>query len=127
MTPDGQSMITSVGIQDSTVWVHDAKVSIRFLPKGVQVLRNSLLTGIVSITWLPTAKRQTINCGLRISTAANSAPVLSIYSPGDWGVLGRHYSISKDETAVTFSMRDKAAHSHLWICVHESQIGAPPD
>jgi len=115
MTPDGQSMITSVGIQGSTVWVHDAKGEHQISSQG-SAGAPQFSSDRHRLYYL-VAYGETTDYQLWVADldSGNSTPVLSIYSPGDCGVLGRHYSISKDETAVTFSMRDKAAHSHLWI------------
>jgi len=115
MAGDGKSLITSVGLQDSTVWVHDAQGEHQISSEGssgapqfspdskkLYYLRSSVLSGALEL-WVSEL------------TAGTSEPVLSGYALRICGVSAMHYGLSQDGTKLAFSMQGKTGLSQVWI------------
>ena len=112
---DGKSLVTSAGIQDSTVWVHDLQ--------GEHQISSEGNAGVLQFS--PDARqlyyllsyRQNASAELWVAdlASAKSKPVLSGYSLQACGVGLQHYAVSRDGKAIAFSMLDKTGHPQLWI------------
>src|SRR5712671_5353594 len=109
---DGRSLITSVGTDEGTLWVHDAKgdrqvtsesnaQQPRFSPDGKKLyylLPNRALSS------------QFVRGELH-STDLESGSDQSLFS----GFLVTQYDISPDSERIAFSAIDQQGHSHLWL------------
>ena len=114
VTPDGSSLITSVGSTQSTVWVRDAHgerqissegyaISPEFSHDGKKlyyVIRRNGLTGAFA--------RQDGELWVADLASGSSQRLL-----GDTLITG--YSISADDTQAVFSTKDEQNRSHLWL------------
>jgi len=112
---DGKSFITSVGVRDDSVWIHDARGEHQVSSEG----------SATSPQFSPDERQlyYTLSFGERTSSelwvtdlaSGSSKPVLSGYSIRSCGVGLQHYAVSRDGRQVAFSMLDKAGHSTVWI------------
>jgi dipeptidyl aminopeptidase/acylaminoacyl peptidase len=108
MAPDGKSFVTSVGSQDSTVWMHDNDGDHQVSSEGNAVAPSFSADG-KSLYFLM-ANGQSRGYELRIKdlTSGKTETLLPGYSPSG-------YSISRDGKQLAFAMDDASGHSSLWI------------
>jgi len=119
MAPDGKSLITAVGTEDSTVWFHDkdgdhqvssegSAVSPAFSSDGNRLyfLKTNGMTPDYEL-WVKDLKDGRVE------------NLLPGYSMGSGSILqyssSHPYSISRDGTQVVFAMRDQSGRNSLWI------------
>jgi Tol biopolymer transport system component len=125
VTPDGRSLITSVALKQSVVWVHDARgerqVSLegysfdpKFTPDGkrlcYRILKGPLgydATGELHVVELDTGDNEPLLPGLAIS-----------------GPPGLAYDISPDGRRVVAAAPDGEGKPHLWLVALDRQ--SPP-
>jgi Tol biopolymer transport system component len=113
MTADGKSLITSVGIQDSNVWIHDSKGEHQITSEG----------NAGAPRFSPDSRQlyyllyysQTKGPELWVADLASGAsnPVLSGYGFRECGVGVQHYAISRDGKEIAFSLLE-SGHSRVW-------------
>jgi len=108
MAPDGKSFITSVGSQDSTVWLHDKDGDHQISSEG-NALAPSFSSDGNKLYFLM-ANGQTRGFELWM-TELNSKKVERLL-PG-YSMAG--YSVSRDGKAVAFAVNDQSGHSSLWV------------
>lgn len=108
MAPDGESLVTSVGSEDSTVWMHDKAGDHQISSEGYASLPSFSSDGR-SLYFLM-ANGQTRGQELWIKNLASGKMdrILPDYPM-------RSYSISRDGKEVAFAMSDPNGHSNLWI------------
>ncbi len=109
MAADGKSLITSVGSQDSTVWLHDKDGDHQISSEG-NAAEPSFSWDGNSLYYLM-ANGQTPGYELRAKdlTGGKEERVLPGYSMED-------YSVSRDGKVVAFTMNDPSSgHSSLWV------------
>ena len=108
MAADGKSLITSVGSEDSTVWLHDKDGEHQISSEG-NADRASFSSDGNSLYFLMT-NGQTRGDELWVKdlTSGKVERVLPGYSMGD-------YSVSHDGKEVAFTMNDQSGRSGLWI------------
>jgi eukaryotic-like serine/threonine-protein kinase len=114
MAPDGKSLLTSVGVSDSTLWVHDAKGDRQISSEGnaggssfsrdgsklYYLMESGQLPGPeLWVTELASGRNERVLPGYRLQFK---------FFAGD-------YAISQDERRVAFSMKDQHGTSHLWV------------
>jgi eukaryotic-like serine/threonine-protein kinase len=124
ITADGKSLITSVGIQDSAVWIHDAQ--------GEHQISTEGSTGAPQFS--PDSRKlyylrvsgQSVGPELWVTDLASgdSKPVLSGYLLRTCGVGVQHFALSQDGTRIAFSMVDNTGHSKVWIAPTDRSISA---
>ncbi len=112
---DGKSLITSVGIQDSSVWVHDAQgehqISIEGSTAAPQFSPDSR-----KLYYLRSSQQNTgIELWVTDLASGESKAVLSGYLLKTCGVGAQHFALSQDGTQIAFSMADATGHSKVWI------------
>src|SRR5712664_1822977 len=108
MAPDGKSLITSVGSQDSTVWLHDKDGDHQISSEG-NAMAPSFSSDGNSLYFLMT-NGQTSGYELWV-TKLNSGKVERLLP----GYSMAAYSVSRDEKAVAFAVSDQSGHSSLWV------------
>ena len=108
MALDGKSLITAVGSQDSTVWLHDKEGDHQISSEGNAIVPSFSSDGN-SLYYL-LANGQTPGYELRVKdlTGGKTESLLPGYSTED-------YSVSKDGKEVAFVMKDQSGHSSLWL------------
>lgn len=115
MAGDGKSLITSVGMEDSTVWVHDAH--------GEHLISSEGSSGapefspdLRKLYYLRTnSPRGALELWVSDLASGASQPVLSGYALRICGVGALHYALSQDGTKLAFSMQGKNGLSQVWI------------
>jgi Tol biopolymer transport system component len=108
MAPDGKSLITSVGSQDSTVWLHDKDGDHQISSEG-NAMAPSFSSDGNSLYFLMT-NGQTSGYELWV-TKLNSGKVERLLP----GYSMAAYSVSRDGKAVAFAVNDQSGHSSLWV------------
>jgi serine/threonine protein kinase len=105
---DGKSLITSVGSEDSTVWLHDKEGDHQISSEGNAVAPS--FSGDGNSLYYLMASGQTPGYELRVKdlTGGRVEMVLPGYSMGG-------YSVSRDAKEVAFTMNDQSGHSSLWV------------
>jgi serine/threonine protein kinase len=108
MAPDGKSLITAVGSQDSTVWFHDKDGDHQISSEGY-ALKPSFSSDGKSLYYL-LASGQTPGYELQVKdlTGGSTQSLLPGYFMTD-------YSVFKDGKEVAFAVNDKSGHSSLWV------------
>jgi serine/threonine protein kinase/Tol biopolymer transport system component len=108
MAPDGKSLITAVGSQDHTVWLHDKDGDHQISSEG-NTSSPSFSSDGRNLYFLKT-NGQTHDEELWIKDLNNGKEekVLS-----DYPIRG--YSVSRDGREVAFAMNDQSGHSNLWV------------
>jgi Tol biopolymer transport system component len=116
MAPDGKSLVTSVGVEDSSVWFRDAE--------GEHQISSEGYAG--SPQFSPDSRQlyylrsygQTGTAELWVAELAGSAsrPVLTGYTLRPCGVAGsQHFSVSQDGTEIALALVDPTGHSEVAI------------
>jgi Tol biopolymer transport system component len=115
MAPDGKSLITAVGSQDSTVWMHDKDGDHQISSEGFASSPQFSSDGR-SLYFLM-AKGQTRDQVLWREDLASGKmeQVLQGYPMDMQGYPMENYSISRDGKKVAFVMTDQSGGSSLWI------------
>jgi len=108
VTPDGKSLITAVGSQDSTIWFHDKDGDHQVSSEGFAV-RPAFSSDGKKLYYLG-GNGQTTGYELQVKDLAggNTESVLPGYFMQD-------YSVSKDGEQVVFAVNDPSGHSSLWV------------
>ena len=105
---DGKSLITSVGSQDSTVWLHDKEGDHQISSEGNAGAPS--FSGNGNSLYYLMANGQTPGYELWVKdlTGGRVEKVLPGYSM-------EGYSVSRDGKEVGFTMSDQSGHSSLWV------------
>jgi Tol biopolymer transport system component len=120
MASDGKSLITSVGSQDHTVWLHDKDgehqissegeaFSPTFSPDGRSLyflMANGQTQG--PELWVKDLGSGDLSSG-KVDRVVPDYPIQS-----NW-VTGNSYSLSHDGKEVVFAMKDQSGRSNLWV------------
>ncbi len=120
IAPDGKSIITAVGLQQSTVWIHDAQGDRQISTQG--------------FAFLPTLTRD----GSKLYYLLRSGASRSYISGELWvadlktgqhervlpGLVLSHYTISPDNRKVLFAMGEGRGQAGIWIS--DLQRRSPP-
>jgi eukaryotic-like serine/threonine-protein kinase len=108
MAPDGNSLITAVGSQDSTVWLHDKEGDHQISSEGNATAPSFSLDGN-SLYYLM-ANGQSPGYELWVKDLKNEKieGLLPGYPMGG-------YSISRDGKEVASAMNDQSGHDSLWV------------
>ena len=108
MAPDGKSLITSVGAQDRTVWLHDKDGDHQISSEG-NASSPSFSSDGRSLYFLmangPNAGEELWIKDLDSGKVEGSCPVTPC----------RRYSVSRDGKEVAFTMKDQSGRSNLWV------------
>jgi eukaryotic-like serine/threonine-protein kinase len=111
MSPDGQSLVTSVGSEESTVWVHDQQGDRQVSSEGFAFLPQLSSDGSKLFYLMTQTASGWANAGeLWVSDLASGQP-----SPVMPGITVSNYSLSPDGKRVVYDARDKEGRHHLWL------------
>lgn len=113
MAPDGKSLLTAVGVWDSTIWVHDGKGDRQISSEGNAV--TSSFSRDASKLYYLMKNGQTSGFELWETELANgrSERVLPGYAIQTG--LDANYALSQDQRRIAFTMKDQHGISHLWV------------
>jgi len=119
VAPDGKSLVTSVGSQQSTVWVHSHKKDWQISSEGF-AYRPSLSSDGRKLYYLVRSGASTLLSGELKSIDLNSGHKDQLLP----GIPILRYAVSPDGKQLVFSRADTAAHSGIWIWAIDRH--APP-
>jgi Tol biopolymer transport system component len=108
MAADGKSLITSVGSQDSTVWLHDKGGDHQISSEGNAGAPRFSSDGNSLYFLMANGQTPGTELWLRKLTAEKAEKVLPGYSM-------ETFSVSRDAKKVAFSVRDANGHASIWI------------
>jgi eukaryotic-like serine/threonine-protein kinase len=108
MAPDGKSLITSVGSEDSTVWMHDKDGDHQISSEGSASSPKFSPDGRSLYFLMANGQTHSQELWVKDLTGGTLERFLPDYPMQD-------YSISQDGKEVAFSMTDQSGHSNLWI------------
>jgi len=105
---DGRSLITSVGSQDSTVWLHDKEGDHQISSEGNATAPSFSSDGKRIYFLMANGKMPGYELWVKDLTEEKLDRLLPGYSM-------EGYSVSPDEKEVVFTMNDQNGHSGLWV------------
>jgi eukaryotic-like serine/threonine-protein kinase len=108
MDPDGKSLITSVGSQDSSVWIHDDGGDHQFSSEGSATAPAFSSDGKSLYFLMANGQTQGAELWEKDLHGDNLQRLLPGYAMTS-------YSISPDGKVVVFALNDQAGRSNLWI------------
>jgi eukaryotic-like serine/threonine-protein kinase len=108
MAPDGKSFITSVGSQDSTVWIHDRVGDHQISSEGNALAPVFSADGKSLYFLMSHAQRHASELWVKDLVSGKMEVVLPGYTLSG-------YSVSQDGKQVAFAMNDASGRSGLWI------------
>jgi eukaryotic-like serine/threonine-protein kinase len=108
MAPDGKSLITSVGSQDLTVWLHDKDGDRQISSEGNT--SSPAFSADGRNLYFLKANGQT-RANELWSKELNSGKEERVLP--DYPILG--YSVTRDGKELAFAMKDQSGHTNLWI------------
>ena len=108
MAPDGKSLITSVGSQDLTVWLHDKDGDHQISSEGNT--SSPAFSADGRNLYFLKANGQT-RANELWSKELNSGKEERVLP--DYPILG--YSVTRDGKELAFAMKDQSGHTNLWI------------
>ncbi len=108
MAPDSKSLITSVGSQDSTVWLHDKEGDHQISSEGNAGAPSFSFDGNSLYFLMANGQTPGFELWVKDLQGGKMERLLPGYSMGD-------YSISRDGKEVAFTMNDQSGHASLWV------------
>jgi len=108
MAPDGKSLITSVGTQDSTAWLHDKDGEHQISSEGNTSTPKFSADGRSLYFLMANGQTRGMELWTKDLSSGRVEKVLPDYAMQD-------YSVSQDGKEVAFSMSDQSGRSNLWI------------
>jgi eukaryotic-like serine/threonine-protein kinase len=117
LTPDGRSLLTSVGMEQSSVWVRDQRGERQASSEG-----NALLSSSLPHAFSPDGRRlyylaEGALWAAELDSGRNERLLPDFERISD-------YDISRDGKQVAFSTLDSENRSHLWLAPLD--LGSPP-
>jgi eukaryotic-like serine/threonine-protein kinase len=111
---DGKSLITAVGSQDSTVWLHDKQGDHQISSEGNSAAPSFSSDGR-SLFYL-TSNSQTPGYELRVTDLIGEKTeslLPGYFIQADYFIKG--YSVSRDGKEVAFVRKDQSGHPSIWV------------
>ena len=108
MAPDGKSLLTAVGMQDSTVWVHDARGDRQISSQGSAGDPSFSADGRLLYYLMQTGQQASLELWKTDLATGQSEPMLP-------GYLMQQYAVSRDGKWIAFSQSDDKGRLHVWV------------
>jgi len=108
MAPDGKSFITSVGSQDTTVWLHDKNGDHQISSEGNASAPSFSSDGNVLYFLMINGQSHLSELWMKDLSSGKMDRVLPGYSMNT-------YSVSRDGKQVAFTANDPAGHPRIWV------------
>jgi serine/threonine protein kinase len=108
MAPDGKSLITSVGTQDRTAWLHDKDGEHQVSSEGNTLAPKFSADGRNLYFLMANGQTRGMELWSKDLSSGRVEKVLPGYAM-------QEYSVSNDGKEVAFSMSDQSGRSNLWI------------
>ena len=115
MAPDGKSLITSVGSEDSTIWLHDKGGDHQISSEGSSHLPQYSRDGRSLYFLMSNGQSRGYELWKRDLEGGNQERVLPGYALQTYTISPEVYAISQDGKRVAFSTQEQGGHSSIWI------------
>jgi serine/threonine protein kinase/Tol biopolymer transport system component len=119
MAPDGKSLITAVGTEDSTVWFHDKDGDHQVSSEGNAIAPEFSSDGNTLYFLMTNGQTSEYELWVENLRDGKIERLLPGYSMGSGSMLQygstQAYAISRDGKQVAFAMKDSSGRSGLWI------------
>jgi Tol biopolymer transport system component len=114
MSSDGKSLLTSVGAQDNTIWIHDAGGDRQLSSEGSAFWTRFSWDGSKLYYLMQSGQSPGVDLWSRELGTGKSERVVSgsTILPGS---TMEYYAVSHDGKQVAFSIKDQNGISHLWL------------
>jgi eukaryotic-like serine/threonine-protein kinase len=114
MAADGRSFLTSVGTQDWTIWIHDARGEHQMSSEG-DAFSTSFSADGTKLFYLKRAGPHDVAelWSTELTTGRSERVVPGYGVDGNWDLP--LYAVAKDGNRVAFAKKDEKGTSHLWI------------
>jgi Tol biopolymer transport system component len=108
MAPDGKSLITSVGSQDTTVWLHDKDGDHQISSEGNASLPRFSLDGRSLYFLMANGQTRGQELWVKELESGKVERVLPDYAM-------QNYAVSRDGKEIAFVMNDQSGRTNLWV------------
>jgi Tol biopolymer transport system component len=118
MSPDGKSLITSVGSQDRSVWVHDKDGDHPISSEGNTSSPGFSADGHSLYFLKAIGQTSSDELWVKDLSSGKEERILKDYPLQEYSAardIKQVYSVSQDGKVVAFSMKDESGHTNLWI------------
>jgi eukaryotic-like serine/threonine-protein kinase len=114
MSSDGKSLLTSVGVKDSTIWIHDTSGDHQLSSEGIAYRTQFSHDGSKLYYLMQSGQRHEVTLwSMELRTGKSDRMVSSsAMLPGS---TVKDYDVSHDGKQVSFSVRDQNGVSHVWL------------
>lgn len=116
VAPDGRSLITSVGLRQSTLWVRDGKSERQVSSEGYASYPQFSPDG-KKLYYL--VRRQSVSDEMSTTLISGEVWVANLQNSQSERLLPNFlvtgYSVSRDGTEIVFSAKDEENRQHLWL------------
>ena len=113
MSPDGKSLLTSVGVRDDTVWIHDSGGDRQLSSEGSAFWTTFSHDG-TKLYYLMQSGQSGIEIWSRELGSGKTERVVSGSAVQPGSTL-ESYSVSHDGKQVAFSLKDQKGFSRVWL------------
>ena len=118
MAPDGKSLITSVGSQDRSVWLHDKDGDHSISSEGNTSLPRFSSDGHSLYFLKAIGQTGSDELWIKDVSSGKEERILTAYPMQEYSAgrdVKQAYSVSRDGKEVAFSMKDQDGHTNIWI------------
>jgi eukaryotic-like serine/threonine-protein kinase len=118
MAPDGKSLITSVGSEDRSVWLHDKDGEHPISSEGSTSLPRFSSDGHSLYFLKAIGQTGSDELWVKDLSSGKEEKILKDYPMQEYSAgreVKQAYSVSRDGKEVAFSMKDENGHTNLWI------------
>jgi len=118
MAPDGKSLITSVGSEDLSVWLHDKDGDHTISSEGNTSLPRFSSDGHSLYFLKAIGQTGSDELWIKDLNTGKEQKILKDYPLQEYSAgreVKQAYSVSRDGKEVAFSMKDQSGHTNLWI------------
>jgi eukaryotic-like serine/threonine-protein kinase len=114
MSPDGKSLLTSVGVHDNTIWIHDGDGDRQLSLEGSAWGTNFSADGSKLYYMMQSRQGRGADLWVREMASGKTERVASDSAilPGS---TMEDYSVSHDDKQVAFSLKDQNGISRVWL------------
>ena len=114
MSPDGKSLLTSVGVQDNTIWIHDTGGDRQLSSEGNAFATWFSRDGNKLYYLMQSGQNPAIEIWSKELSSGKSERIVSASAILPGAIL-ESYDVSHDGKQVAFSMKDQNGISHVWL------------
>jgi eukaryotic-like serine/threonine-protein kinase len=114
MSPDGKSLLTSVGVQDNTIWIHDTAGDRQLSSEGNAFATWFSAVGNKLYYLMQSGQNPGIEMWSKELSSGKSERIVSASAILPGAIL-EFYDVSHDGKRVAFSMKDQSGISHVWL------------